>query len=67
MAPAAALLGFCAWLSGNGALGWCAVDRALEADPDQSLARLVGDVLTAAMPPWRWRPVPAESLPLYAG
>lgn len=64
VAPAAALLGFAAWLSGHGALAWCAVERSLEADPDHSLARLVGDALEAAMPPSRWTPVPASSLRL---
>jgi hypothetical protein len=62
LAPPAALLGFAAWLSGQGALAWCAVDRCLEADPGYSMAETVGEVLTAAMPPSAWQPVPEESL-----
>jgi Domain of unknown function (DUF4192) len=59
VAPAAAVLGFAAWLNGNGALAWCAVDRALCADPDHSMARLVADLLDGAMPPSTWRPYAA--------
>lgn len=51
---AASLLGLLAWLAGNGALAWCAVDRAVALEPDHSLARLVGDLLTAAVPPTDW-------------
>ena len=47
----AALLAFAAWQAGDGALAWCAVDRCLEADPDYSLAGLVAELLTAAVPP----------------
>lgn len=50
----AAVLGLAAWLAGNGALAWCAVDRCVEADPDNSLARLVGDLLSRAVPPSSW-------------
>ena len=52
----AAVLGFSAWLAGHGALAWCAVDRSLRADPHHSLARLVADMLDAALPPSRWEP-----------
>lgn len=51
---AAAVLAFAAWVSGDGALAWCAVDRAQEVDPDHSLARLVADMLTAAVSPAEW-------------
>ena len=54
VADAAAVLAFQSWLSGDGARAWCAVDRALAADPDQGLARLVGDLLEAAFPPHEW-------------
>ena len=57
VAPAAALCGFASWLSGNGALAWCAVDRCLEADPHHSLGRLVSDLLEKAAPPTVWRPL----------
>ncbi|HEX6150436.1 DUF4192 domain-containing protein [Nocardioides sp.] len=51
---AAAVLAFYSWLSGDGAQAWCAVDRALEADPEQRLAQVVGDLLEAAFPPHEW-------------
>jgi hypothetical protein len=54
VAGVAAVLGFAAWLAGHGALSWCAVDRASAADPDCSLARLVADLLQAAVPPTAW-------------
>lgn len=50
----AAILGLAAWLQGSGALAWCAVDRCVAADPDNSLARLVGDLLSGAVPPSTW-------------
>jgi hypothetical protein len=50
----AAILGLAAWLAGNGALAWCAVDRAVEADPDNSLAALVAELLDRAVPPSSW-------------
>jgi hypothetical protein len=57
VAPAAGMVALCAWLSGDGALAWCAVERSLQADPDQSLARLVADALHAAVPPSTWQPL----------
>lgn len=54
LAAPAALLGFSAWLSGQGALAWCALDRCLEADEDYSLAGLVADALNQALPPEAW-------------
>ena len=35
---AASVLALCAWVAGDGALAWCAVDRAREGDPGHSLA-----------------------------
>jgi len=67
VASPAAVLAFSAWLSGHGALAWCAVDRALHADPDHSLGRLVSDLLEAALPPTRWEPFDACALGLRAG
>jgi hypothetical protein len=67
LAPPAALLGFAAWLSGDGALAWCAVDRCQEAEPDYSLALLLTDALSAAVPPSSWRPVARDMLSLFAG
>ena len=66
-APAAALLGFAAWLSGDGALAWCAVERAQEAEPGYGLASLLTQVLAGALPPSSWEPIPHESLGLFSG
>jgi hypothetical protein len=63
----ATLLGFAAWLSGNGALAWCAVDRAMQCDPGYSLALLLADVLERGMPPSTWRQLTPESLTLFHG
>ncbi len=54
VAAPAAVLGLAAWLSGHGALAWCAVDRCSAVEPDNSLGGLVGDVLTHAIPPSAW-------------
>ena len=47
----ASLLAFTAWQSGDGALANVALDRALAADPDYSMARLLREILAAAVPP----------------
>jgi hypothetical protein len=52
------LAGFAAWVSGDGATAWCAVDRALAADPGYSMARLLEDALTRCVPPDVWVPPP---------
>lgn len=61
--PAAALLGFAAWVSGNGALAWCAVDRCFAADPGHRLAHHLAHVLTHAVPPSLWEEVTAMGDP----
>lgn len=66
MAAPAALLGFAAWLSGDGALAWCAVERCQEAEPDYRLASLLTEALAGAVPPSRWEPVAPDALPLFA-
>jgi hypothetical protein len=66
-AAPAALLGFAAWLDGNGALAWCAVDRCQEAEPDYSLAGLLSQALAGGVPPSSWKPIDATTLPLFAG
>lgn len=66
-AASAALLGFAAWLAGNGALAWCAVDRAQEAEPGYGLAGLLTQALAGAVPPSAWRPFPRDALTLFAG
>lgn len=55
LAAPAALLGFAAWLAGQGALAWCALDRCAESDPDYSMADLLGQALTNAVPPSTWQ------------
>jgi hypothetical protein len=47
----ASLLAFTAWQSGDGTLANIALDRALAADPDYSMARLLRDILAAGVPP----------------
>lgn len=47
----AALLAFTAWQAGEGALASLAIERALTADPDYSMAQLVADALHAGLPP----------------
>lgn len=54
VAHPAAVLAMAAWVAGDGALAWCAVDRAREPDPHHSLARLVADLLLAAVSPAEW-------------
>ncbi|MGN0065531.1 MAG: DUF4192 domain-containing protein [Nocardioides sp.] len=53
-ADVCAVLAFVAWLSGDGALAWCAVDRARRCRPDHSLARLVAGLLEQAQHPGQW-------------
>lgn len=51
-APApASLLAFVCWQSGDGALATIAIERALDADPDYTMALLIGDALHAGLPP----------------
>jgi hypothetical protein len=54
VAAPAAVLALAAWLAGHGALAWCAVDRCCALEPDNSLASLVADALTRAVPPSAW-------------
>jgi Domain of unknown function (DUF4192) len=54
VAGPAAVLALAAWLAGHGALAWCAVDRCQAVDPDNTLARLVADLLTHAVSPSTW-------------
>jgi hypothetical protein len=61
------LAGFAAWVSGDGATAWCAVDRALAADPGYSMARLLGDTLARCVPPDVWVPPPRDVILASAG
>jgi hypothetical protein len=54
-AAPAALLGFAAWLSGNGTLAWCAVERCQEAQPGYPLAELLAEILISARSPDTWQ------------
>jgi hypothetical protein len=54
VAGPAAVLAFAAWLVGDGALSWCAVDRCRESEPAHSLAGLVAQLLESATPPDAW-------------
>lgn len=54
VAAPAAVLAFAAWLAGDGALAWCAVDVSRRAQPDHSLAELVAGLLENATSPETW-------------
>lgn len=62
---AASLLAFAAWLSGHGALAWCALDRCAEVDPEFSMADCVAGLLERAVPPSMWTPIAEEDLPVF--
>jgi len=47
----ASLLAFAGWQTGNGALAAMAIERALAADPDYSMALLLDSAVQAALPP----------------
>ena len=51
LAPVASVLAFLAWLAGDGALAWCALERAAEGEPPCSLADVVAEALEQALPP----------------
>jgi hypothetical protein len=58
--PVLSLAGFAAWVGGDGVTAWCAVDRALAADPAYSMARLLADALDRCVPPDVWVPPPRD-------
>jgi hypothetical protein len=60
--PAAGLLALAAWLSGHGALAWCAVDRAEAVTPGQQPAAMVADLLLHAVPPECWERAWSEAM-----
>jgi len=64
-AGAGGLLGFAAWLAGDGALAWCALERCFEADPDDQLGQHIAALLESATPPAVWSPVPSDSLRIF--
>jgi hypothetical protein len=59
-APIATMLGWCAWRGGNGVLAGAALDRALRADPDYSLAHMISDALAYGLPPSSIGPWPTR-------
>jgi hypothetical protein len=65
----ASLLAFIAWQSGDGALANVAIDRALAADPEYSMARLLRQAVDAGLPPSAARlpMTPEEVAASYAG
>lgn len=52
-AAPASLLGFASWLSGHGALAWCALDQ-VPTDKPYSLANLVAAAVQTGMHPREW-------------
>ncbi len=66
----AAVLALAAWLAGDGALAWCAIERCEQCAPDDAsgaraglgLARDVARRLQGAHPPSAWRPVRAATV-----
>lgn len=59
-AAPAAVLAFHAWLAGDGALAWCAVEHSVASGQSCSLTGLVEDLLERAAPPHLWTPLMAE-------
>lgn len=58
------LLALAAYLHGDGALAWCAIDRSREVVAHHSLVDLVADLLQGAVPPSAWPEPSARQLPL---
>lgn len=65
VAAPACLLAFAAWLAGDGALAWCGLDRC---GPDAPpMARMLSELLLAAVPPSLWPGLSAEELSALRG
>lgn len=62
-AAPASLLAFTAWQHGDGALAQIALDRALQADADYSMAHLLGEALASGIPPVPWPPATGHEYP----
>jgi len=56
------LLGFCAWVCGNGALMNCCIERVTAIEPDYSLARLLDKISNWALPPSLWDELSRQSV-----
>lgn len=65
VAVPACLLAFAAWLAGDGALAWCGLDRCGPDGPP--MARMLSELLLAAVPPSLWPGLSAEELSALRG
>lgn len=63
----ACLTAFAAWLEGQGALAWCAAERALAADPTYSWAHLIVEMLEQAVSPEVWQSFPPDEIERLVG
>ncbi|HEU0242217.1 MAG TPA: DUF4192 domain-containing protein [Micromonosporaceae bacterium] len=57
----ATLLAYAAWRRGDGAIASIALDRAMDADPTYSLARLLAEAIDHGIPPGPWLDVPVAT------
>jgi hypothetical protein len=63
LGPAGALTGFAAWLDGQGALAWCAVERVDTVSPGYPMCLLLRSILDAAVSPEVWDRLPPPGAP----
>lgn len=61
----AALLAFAAWLDGQGALAWCALELCFADSPDDPLGQYVATLLESATPPTVWTPILESELQVF--
>lgn len=54
VARIAAVVAVAAWLAGDGALAWCAIDRSRATGEEHPIAAMVADFLERAVAPDRW-------------
>lgn len=54
VAQVAGVTAVAAWLAGNGALAWCAVDRSVAGGHEHPVATMVGKLLSCGVPPDVW-------------
>ena len=54
------LTGFAAWLSGDGASAWCALDRCARVNRSYSMAGLIAEILQNCVSPDEWVPIPRD-------
>jgi hypothetical protein len=63
LAPVGALTGFAAWLAGQGALAWHAVERVESVSPGDPMCVLLRGILGAAVSPEIWDRLPERPRP----